>query len=318
MSFTSDVKQEVSLKDRNDDETRAMLSGLIQMTSSLVISNRTMHLKCKTENASVSRAIYKMCKDRYGIEIQPSVKRRMNLKKNLIYVLTMEADAKKILEDLGIYSSRGLLDRPLKKIVSKDGDARAYLAGAFLAEGSVNSPNTTNYHLEIKAMNERHAALLIELLDRFHIGAKTVERRGHTIVYVKSAEKIADFLRCIGADQCLLLFEDTRISRDFASSMTRLNNVDVANDVRSMEASRKQLEDIQVLEEYDLLRNLDEKLMDVVKLRRENPEATLNELAELYRLRTGNIVSKSGLKHRFVKIHELREKAEKNDGRNVV
>lgn len=309
MSFTFDVKQEISLNTPENDEARAELSALIQMTSSLSISNRGMALVCTTENAAVSRAIYRLCRQMYQVEITPSVKRRMNLKKNLIYILRLEGNVRGILEDLGLYSSRGLLDRPLQRIVAKDGCARMYLAGAFMADGSVNSPQTTNYHLEIKASNDAHAEFLIDLLDRFHIGAKKTERRGHVIVYVKAAEKIADFLRCIGASECLLQFEDTRISRDFTSNMTRLNNVDVANVVKSMEAAARQLQDIQILEENDMIRTLDEKLLDVVELRKANPEGSLNELAAEYRSKTGNVVSKSGLKHRFVKLHELAEKA---------
>ncbi len=309
MSFTFDVKQEISLNTPENDEARAELSALIQMTSSLSISSRGMALVCTTENAAVSRAIYRLCRQMYQVEITPSVKRRMNLKKNLIYILRLEGNVRGILEDLGLYSSRGLLDRPLQRIVAKDGCARMYLAGAFMADGSVNSPQTTNYHMEIKASNDAHAEFLIDLLDRFHIGAKKTERRGHVIVYVKAAEKIADFLRCIGASECLLQFEDTRISRDFTSNMTRLNNVDVANVVKSMEAAARQLQDIQILEENDMIRTLDEKLLDVVELRKANPEGSLNELAAEYRSKTGNVVSKSGLKHRFVKLHELAEKA---------
>lgn len=79
-----------------------------------------------------------------------------------------------------------------------------------------------------------------------------------------------------------------------------------------MEAAKNQLEDIKILEEYGVTHNLDEKLLDVIELRKENPEASLNELCEEYKIKKGITVSKSGLKHRFVKIHELREKVEKN------
>ena len=313
MSFTKDVKLEVSLQELNTEEKRAELSALLQMTSSLSISNRGIALVSKTENAPVSRAIYRLCKELYQVEITPSVKRKMNLNKNLIYRLRLEGSVKEILEDLGIYSSRGLLDRPLRKIVAKDNCARAYLAGAFMAEGSVNAPTKPNYHLEIEAESEKHAIFLIELLERFAIPAKKMERRNHWIVYIKAAEKIADFLRCIGASNSLLQFEDARITRDLSSNVTRVNNVDIANVVKSMEAATKQLEDIQYLKQQDQLRYMDDKLLDVIALREENPEASLNELAELYRVQTGNVVSKSGLKHRFVKLHEWRERIEKND-----
>ena len=172
MSFTKDVKLEVSLQELNTEEKRAELSALLQMTSSLSISNRGIALVSKTENAPVSRAIYRLCKELYEVEITPSVKRKMNLNKNLIYRLRLEGSVKEILQDLGIYSSRGLLDRPLRKIVAKDNCARAYLAGAFMAEGSVNAPTKPNYHLEIEAESEKHAIFLIELLERFAIPAR--------------------------------------------------------------------------------------------------------------------------------------------------
>ena len=311
MSFTSDVKRELSLKQYEGNDERAVLSALIQMTSSLSISSRGMAIAAVTENAPVSRAIYRMVKARYQVEIETSVRRRMNLKKNLIYGLKIYGPVTDILKDLGIYSARGLLDRPLQKIVSKDSCARAYLAGAFMADGSVNSPQTSGYHLEIKAGNEVHAGFLIDLMARFDIPARKIRRRGKWVVYLKSSEKISDFLRAAGAYDCLMEFENERITRDFMNNVQRLNNVDVANEVKSMKASRAQLEDIRLLEEYDQLRYLDEKVQEVAQLRKENPETTLNELAEIYEQKTGDSVSKSGMKHRFVKIHDLAEKVRK-------
>ena len=314
MSFTSEVKQELALKQYEGNDERAVLSALIQMTSSLSISSRGMAIAAVTENAPVSRAIYKMIRSRYRVEIETSVRRRMNLNKNLIYSLKIYGPVTEILKDLGIYSVRGLLDRPLQKIVSKDSCARAYLAGAFMADGSVNSPQTSGYHLEIKAGNEVHSGFLIDLLNRFDITARKIQRRGKWVVYLKSSEKISDFLRVVGAYQCLLEFENERISRDFMNNVQRLNNVDVANEVKSMKASRAQIEDILLLEEYDQLRYLDEKVREVALLRKENPETTLNELAEIYESKTGESVSKSGMKHRFVKIHDLAEKVRKEHG----
>ena len=125
MSFTSEVKQELALKQYEGNDERAVLSALIQMTSSLSISSRGMAIAAVTENAPVSRAIYKMIRSRYHVEIETSVRRRMNLNKNLIYSLKIYGPVTEILKDLGIYSVRGLLDRPLQKIVSKDSCARA-------------------------------------------------------------------------------------------------------------------------------------------------------------------------------------------------
>lgn len=311
MSFSSDVKNEAAQIELVKNEGRAELSALIQMCSSLSLSNRGMTIKVQVENAAVARTVCRLVKDRYNAEISLSVKRRMNLKKNLIYGIRIMTGAPVILTDLGLYSSRGLLEVPLHKIVSNDSQARAYLCGAFLAGGSINPPEKTNYHLEITANNDKQAELLQELLERFDIHAKTIERRGKQIVYVKAAEKIADFLRIIGANEAVLKFENIRISRDFTNSLTRLNNCDVANEVKTQNAAKNQLEDIRVLQSTYGLDRLDEKLQDVAKLRLQYPEASLNELCAAYEEMTGISVSKSGMKHRFVRLHELAEKRRK-------
>lgn len=306
MSFTYDVKQEVAMKEAEGDEELAELSALIKMTSSLSISSNGMAICATTENAPVSRAIYRMVRQLWPkAQIEPGVRRKMNLRKNLIYYMTIYGPVMEILKALCIYSSRGLLEKPLQKLVAKDSCARAYLAGAFMADGSVNSPQTSTYHLEIKTSTQEHADFLMDLMSRFYIPARSITRRGRIVVYVKQAEKIGDFLRVIGADENLMAFENERISRDLANNVQRLNNVDIANEVKSMKAAGKQMEDIRILAEYDAIRNLDEKLKDVIELRMENQEATLNELAELYERKTGIAVSKSGMKHRFVRIHEL-------------
>ena len=308
MSFASDVKNEAAQKQVTGSDARAQLSALIQMTSSLSLSSgRGMTLLVTVENAAVARKIYSLVRDRYQTEIELYVKRKMNLKKNNIYGMRILSGAQDIMKDLGIYSKRGLRNAPLAKIVQTDNNARAYLAGAFMAAGSVNSPKKTNYHLEIAVSSDEHAAFITELMDRFSINARTIERRGKLIVYIKQAEKIADFLRIIEADQALLSFEEERISRDFINSFTRLNNIDIANEVKTQNAAAVQKADIETLREAGRLEKLDDKLQEVVRLRLEFPESSLNELAGIYEKRTGIHVTKSGMKHRFVRIHELAE-----------
>ena len=53
---------------------------------------------------------------------------------------------------------------------------------------------------------------------------------------------------------------------------------------------------------------LDAKTRQVALLRLDNPELTLNELADVYLQTTGQTISKSGLHHRFQKIKEEAQK----------
>ena len=313
MSFASDVKKECAQNELQGNEGRAQLSAMVQVSSSLTISSEGMSLLITAENAVIAKTIVRLIKERYDAEIVLFVKKKMNLKKNLIYGIRVVSDVKEILTDLGLYSARGLLDRPLRKIVQTDSCARAYLTGAFMASGSVNPPEKTNYHLEITAAGEPHAEFLVELMSRFGISGKITERRGKYIVYVKAAEKIADFLRIIGASDALMEFEEERITRDFNNSIIRLANVDLANEVKIAEAAKKQLQDIEYLENSGNLQKLDPKLQEAAALRKRFPQWSLKELADEYPKRTGSVVSKSGMKHRFDRIHEAAEKARKHE-----
>ena len=43
------------------------------------------------------------------------------------------------------------------------------------------------------------------------------KRRNKYVIYLKSAEKIGDFLRAIGASQSVMNFESTRIDRSMSN-----------------------------------------------------------------------------------------------------
>ncbi|MEG0981708.1 MAG: DNA-binding protein WhiA, partial [Erysipelotrichaceae bacterium] len=125
------------------------------------------------------------------------------------------------------------------------------------------------------------------------------------VVYLKASDKISDFLRCIGANEAIFTFEDSRIQRDFMNSLTRLDNCELANEMKSLAAGKKQVEDIEYIENYLGIDHLPEKLKDIAILRKENPESSLNELCEIYFEETKEVISKSGMKHRLSKIKEL-------------
>ncbi len=305
MSFTFDVKKEASQNILKPCCRKAQLSALIQLCSTLTISSQGMIIVVKTENAPIASRILKMLKEEFKCETELSVIRKMNLKKNNIYQIRILTNTKLILDELGILTDKGLRDHPAYLLVKKECCARAYLAGAFMAMGSVNSPTKPNYHLEISTNEVSHASFIQKLMQRFEMPAKIISRRNQHVVYLKASEKIGDFLRCIGAYEALMKFEDVRIQRDFRNSYTRLDNCDIANEMKSQEAARRQLEDIQVLIDAKLFDHIDEKLVTVGRLRMQHHEANLNELCDEYYLLTGDTISKSGMKHRFKKIQDL-------------
>lgn len=308
MSFASDVKTEIAAQDLKPCCARAQTAAYIQQTGSLSIHDQKQWLTIRSEQPMISRRIYKLLKQLYpDKEIELIIGQRQNLRKNHTYTLEIP-DAIEILKDLGIYGAYGLRSVPKSDITQKECDARAYLAGCFLAGGSINAPTRPDYHLELKANSEPFAQHLVRLLSRFHLQAKISVRRNRPFVYMKASDQIADFLRLVGANVSVMNFEDIRIQRDFVNSLQRLDNCEVANEMKTLESAGRQKAAIEWLIEHHRFDQLDEKLKVVAQLRLEHPEANLNELREVYLRVTGEEISKSGLQHRFTKLTELASK----------
>lgn len=309
MSFTTDIKHEIAnIEDGRHEFSE--LSALIKSTSNIVINNKGINLLIQSENATVSKRIFLLLKNNFEIETKLSIVKKQRLKKNNIYYIRVYNDVENILTKLGLYSVNGLRETPLSKIVNNENKMRAYLRGCFLAKGSINDPLKPNYHLEINALSLEHALFLIKILDKFNIEAKYILRRNNYIVYIKKADKIADYLKIIGAFDALLKFEDIRIGRDFNNSLRRLDNCEIANEVKILNAAKNQMDDILKIESKYNLNSLDPKILDIIMLRKEFPDSSLNELCDLYEKKTGMKMSKSGIKHRFDKIHQLASKVE--------
>ena len=92
--------------------------------------------------------------------------------------------------------------------------------------------------------------------------------------------------------------------------VNRKNNCEIANEVKAINAAKEQLKDIAMLENIE---SIDEKLVEIMNLRKKNPTATLIELVSLYKEEYDKDITKSCLNHRFRKIHELATDAEKNN-----
>ena len=311
MSFTTEVKSEIAANELHPCCMKAELSAVLQMCSTMNFTSDGVHLTIKTENPTTAKRIYKLVKERYDVTTRLSVIKKMKLKKNNIYVIRVENKAMEILKDLEIFTEKGLQAHPSSRMLRKECCARAYLAGAFLAGGSVNSPNKANYHLEISTNNEGLAKFIQKLMNRFDLPAKYIKRRNQDVIYRNASDKIGDFLRYIGASDAVFTFEDSRIQRDFMNSLTRLDNCELANEMKSMAAGKKQLEDIQWIENYRGLEALPEKLQHAAYARKELPEASLLELCDYCADVYDETISKSGMKHRLAKLKEMADQYRK-------
>lgn len=175
----------------------------------------------------------------------------------------------------------------------------AFLRGAFLAGGSVTDP-LKSYHLELTTSHLYVGRQAPALMMDMGFQPRTTQRKGNYVTYFKQSEHIEDFLTTIGAPISAMEMMTAKLERDLRGSVNRRVNCDAANLDKLVAAAQHQIEAIRSLEERGLLSGLPAKLQEAARLRLENPELTLNQLAAL----CDPPVTKSALNHRLRKLVE--------------
>jgi len=306
-SFTREVKEELCSNEYpSQDRLRALLAAYIRINGSLVFRDKKSYLSLSSENAKISAFIYKMLNDIYKSDARLIYETKTNLGKNRIYRIEIQEASETILEDLDISFLEGKIS---KNIVRNDDTISGYLAGAFLASGSVNSPSTSNYHLEIALNSENYAKWLSKLFSKYHnsdIEPKITKRREQFVIYFKKSDQISNFLIMIGAVTSCLEFEEARMNRDLVNSANRLTNMDTANMKKIYETGLRQVEEIKVIDKALGIENItNAKVRLLCSLRLENESASLTDLAMLMSERLGKDITKSNINHLFRSIHEM-------------
>ena len=305
MTFSSKIKKEISTTECTRAEYLSELSGIIRTSASIKIYN----IKIQTENKFVANRIFGLFKILYDINLNISLRKNYNFKKNEIYVLELKKDTLKVLHDLGIVNDKNQLLRiPSASLLSDDELKRAYLRGVFMVSGSLNDPKTSRYHLEFLINDTEYANFLNKLLRENNLNSKILHRKKGYMVYIKEAEKISDFLRLIRAYNGVMYYEEIRVYREKINMTNRLNNCEQANVEKMVATSNKLISEINFIKEKEMFDLLDEKVRQSAQYRVRYPETSLLELSKIMTLETGTNISKSCLNHRFRKIKEFADK----------
>jgi hypothetical protein len=308
MSFSMNVKDEISKIESTKTEQIAELSAIIRNSADI-----SHNIKITIENNSVARRIFKLLKKIYNVTPTITIRRRCGFNNNLIYILKINNKCESILKDLSLLdSNNNYLNIPGEYLISDNETIRAYLRGVFMTSGSVNDPKTSRYHLELIVDNEEYANFISKNLNINDLNSKVIRREKNYMIYIKEAEKISDFLRIIKSYSGVMYFENIRIYRDHKNMTNRLNNCEQANMDKIFITANRQIKDIELLKENDLIDTLDDKLKEVINYRLKYPESSLNELSQIMSNELGYSITKSGLNHRFRKIKEIVKKIEEN------
>lgn len=316
MSFSSEVKSELSRHFGKSKHCNiAELSAIINLCGQILFIRNQICLKIQTEKVYIARKYFTLLKKTFNIDSEVLVRNNVRLKKNKVYILIVKEQDKieEIFDAIGIekdfkaehFLKKHIDSKAVKRICCK----RAFIRGAFLAAGSISDPEKS-YHMEFVNQSEDLAEELKELINSFGMDSKVVERKGHSIVYLKEGEQIVDLLNIMEAHISLMELENVRILKDMRNIVNRKVNCETANLGKTVKASVKQRENIKyIMDNMDISR-LPENLKETAELRLKYPEASLKELGDMMSPKVG----KSGVNHRLRKLNEIANELKESRG----
>lgn len=301
MSFAKRVKEELVQIQPSKEEALAEFSAMIELGTELAISERVKTLWFKSNNPTVARRFLGLLKGLYKVENTLLTKKQGNFKKGYQIQLGVQEAISDIMVEHSLFGENDKVDL----LIQNEETIKSYLRGAFLTTGSVNDPKTSEYHLEIYSENKDSILRIQRLMNEFGLNAKITKRRNGLICYLKDVTSIEDFLRVIGASDTVFEYEDIRIKRDFNNSINRVLNCEIANEKKTIQAANIQMKYIDYIEKSRV--KVDYKILQAMEIRKENPDASLNELVEYFEEKYKERITKSGLSHRFSKLKEIAE-----------
>lgn len=292
MSFSLEVKQELSkinsLADKNN--VKCELMGYLVTSNTSVQKNK---VRFSTESQYNINRFSKLLNNlgfvNYDIKIQ----------RNMYSIFINKNDIQELIRaEENINIANEILSYFLKSEILE----KAFVRGTFLGSGTINNPEK-KYHLEIFLKNLETAKYIIEILKKYSIDFKILERSKKYAIYTKEGEEISKFLALMGASASVLKFEEIRVYRDIKNNINRKVNCETANLNKIVNSSVKQINDIKYIKEKGKFNELSEQLKEIAIVRIENPDMSLEELGKLLKKPIG----KSGVNHRLRKIQKIVE-----------
>ena len=86
MSFSTDIKDEITRNEYTPEEQLALLSSLIKINGTLSMSNKNFVVDVRTESAKVAKLIFLIIQSTYKIDCRLLVSKKNKLNKNNVYI----------------------------------------------------------------------------------------------------------------------------------------------------------------------------------------------------------------------------------------
>ena len=305
MSFSSDCKEElIRIRVKSAEQRLSQLSGLTFTSGGIRISRRP-ELFYHTENPGTAKHIASIALSLFDLDAIVEEK-QVEHRRRPIYEVTLSGkDTNRLLRDTGAMteSENGirLMTELPACVLAQEENQRAFLRGCFLGSGSCVDPKR-GYHLEMIFRAKSAANAASQMLQEFRLPARISVRNGDRfIVYLKDGDDVSGMLALIGASSSALALENVRVEKDMRNYINRTTNCESANIDKQVTASIRQRAAIEMIDRRIGLTSLPVSLQQAAKLRIANPDASVQELADLAE------IQKSGMYHRLDRLMKIAE-----------
>ena len=269
MSFSSELKEELlHIEPENPCCLLAESYGL--MLFGRAFSGK--ELSISTENKAVAE---KYCYLAERLCLHPIRPQKHSAKKYKVSVET-EQDRLRILAAFGCNGTERVRRLNWANITD-DCCVGAFLRGAFLACGTINSPEK-NYHLEFVVPHYNLSQDLQKFLENNDFSPKSVRRGGLYVLYFKKTEEIQNLLGIMGASRFVMEFIDVIVYKDIRNNVNRRLNFESANLNKTVNAAVQQIERIEQLQNTAIFSDLPEEYRQIAELRIQNPDYSLQQI----------------------------------------
>lgn len=287
MTFSQDVKNELLSLENNLDNYLIKLTAILVANGEIIKKNNNIVLLVKSTQLKIIKILINILHEFFPTCYHESTTKSQKLfNKHLqTYSIIIYTDIEKLLKRSfakydSIENKWEISKLRFDKLTEEE--KICFLRIFFASCGSVNTPQKEKqYHLEIKLKFLKNYVFLQDFINRYNIRMKVTSRNNVKSLYLNKSEEIGDFLNLLGCREMLFKFEDERILRDLYLTSNRINNADIANTIKSTKACNQQLEMIKILEENNIINTLSKKTQEVIKLRKQFPEASMQDLANL-------------------------------------
>lgn len=288
MSYSSNVKQEITQKiPVTNLECLAEISSIFENKANLVKEG----IEIKMENSILAKRLYSLIKATSSLQFGIKYSITKKFTEHRIYVITLykQKGLKEFLESFKF----SFLD-----IIQNDEIFRGYLRGFFLSCGYIKDPKK-EYSLDFFVDNKELADKIYNiLLSKKKKIFKTI-KKNKILVYLRNSEDIMDILVSMNALKYFFEYEEITIIKNLKNKTIREMNWEVANETKTLNTGNYQIKMIKYIDEKLGLNTLTNVLKEAAMLRLNNPEDSLQSLADMIN------ISKSGIRNRFRRIEEI-------------